>query len=144
MILLLSIGQYINLNLRPILLVLSHIKEWVMLDVYLIALGIAAIKMQDYASVFHWTWFNRFITMSILSILILIHINLDELWNKFYPINNKKYKITYWSVQHVIIAALQLAMKNANAVIALFTIVNRIVYKNMGRTNCCHGAIISC
>ncbi|MEX5925108.1 paraquat-inducible protein A [Providencia hangzhouensis] len=30
----------------------SHIKEWVMLMFYLIALGIAAIKMQDYASVF--------------------------------------------------------------------------------------------
>lgn len=85
LILLLSIGQRINLNLRPILLVLSHIKEWVMLDVYLIALGIAAIKMQDYASVFIGHGLVAFITMSILSLLILIHINLDELWRKFYP-----------------------------------------------------------
>ncbi|MBO2875337.1 paraquat-inducible protein A, partial [Providencia rettgeri] len=73
LILLLSIGQHINLNLRPILLVLSHIKEWVMLDVYLIALGIAAIKMQDYASVFIGHGLVAFITMSILSLLILIH-----------------------------------------------------------------------
>ncbi|WP_272676817.1 membrane integrity lipid transport subunit YebS [Providencia huaxiensis] len=90
LILLLPIGQRINLNLRPILLVLGHIKEWVMLDVYLIALGIAAIKMQDYASVFIGHGLVAFITMSLLSLLILIHMNLDELWHKFYPTNNKE------------------------------------------------------
>lgn len=89
LILSLLIGQKIGLNLRPILLVLSHIKEWVMLDVYLIALGIAAIKMQDYASVFIGHGLIAFITMSVLSLLILIHMNLDVLWKNFYPIEEK-------------------------------------------------------
>ncbi len=89
LILMLLIGQRINLNLRPILLVLKHIKEWVMLDVYLIALGIAAIKMQDYASVFIGNGLVAFITMAILSLLILIHMNLDELWRRFYPIDDQ-------------------------------------------------------
>ncbi|WP_369311002.1 membrane integrity lipid transport subunit YebS [Providencia rettgeri] len=89
LILSLLIGQKIGLNLRPILLILSHIKEWVMLDVYLIALGIAAIKMQDYASVFIGHGLIAFITMSLLSLLILIHINLDVLWKNFYPIEEK-------------------------------------------------------
>ncbi|MGG4608708.1 membrane integrity lipid transport subunit YebS [Providencia sp. Me31A] len=90
LILMLLIGRRINLNLRPILLVLAHMKEWVMLDVYLIALGIAAIKMQDYASVFVGHGLIAFITMSVLSLLILIHMNLDELWRKFYPIEDKE------------------------------------------------------
>lgn len=89
LILILLIGRKINLNLRPILLILIHIKEWVMLDVYLIALGIAAIKMQDFASVFVGHGLVAFITMSVLSLLILIHMNLDELWHKFYPIEDK-------------------------------------------------------
>lgn len=89
LILMLLVGRRINLNLRPILLILVHIKEWVMLDVYLIALGIAAIKMQDFASVFVGHGLIAFITMSVLSLLILIHMNLDELWRKFYPIEDK-------------------------------------------------------
>ncbi|HFF1655092.1 MULTISPECIES: paraquat-inducible protein A [Providencia] len=89
LVLSLQVGRKIGLNLRPILLVLSHIKEWVMLDVYLIALGIAAIKMQDYASVFIGHGLIAFITMSILSLLILIHMNLDLLWKNVYPIEEK-------------------------------------------------------
>lgn len=81
----LYIGQRLKFNLRPILLMLSHLKEWVMLDVYLVGLGIAAIKMQDYASVALGHGFIAFITMTLLSLLILIHFNAEELWQRIYP-----------------------------------------------------------
>ncbi|AFH92068.1 TPA: membrane integrity lipid transport subunit YebS [Providencia stuartii] len=81
----LYIGRRVRLNLRPVLLILSRLKEWVMLDVYLIGLGIAAIKMQDYASVFLGNGLIAFITMTVISLLILIHLNVEQLWQLFYP-----------------------------------------------------------
>ncbi|HBO22924.1 membrane integrity lipid transport subunit YebS [Providencia sp.] len=84
----LFIGQRLNLNLRPILLILRHLKEWVMLDVYLIALGIASIKMQDYATVYINNGLIAFITMSIVSLLIIIHMNIDRLWQYFYVVED--------------------------------------------------------
>ncbi|WBA58865.1 membrane integrity lipid transport subunit YebS [Providencia sp. 21OH12SH02B-Prov] len=81
----LYIGKYFSLNLRPVLLVLSRLKEWVMLDVYLIGVGIAAIKLQDYASVFIGNGLIAFITMTLISLLILIHLNIEQLWRTFYP-----------------------------------------------------------
>ncbi|MEX9542426.1 paraquat-inducible protein A, partial [Escherichia coli] len=81
----LYIGKYFSLYLRPVLLVLSRLKEWVMLDVYLIGVGIAAIKLQDYASVFIGNGLIAFITMTLISLLILIHLNIEQLWRTFYP-----------------------------------------------------------
>lgn len=80
-----NLGKCCRLNLRPVLLVLGRLKEWVMLDVYLIGLGIAAIKMQDYASVVLGNGFIAFITMTFISLLILIHLNVEQLWRFFYP-----------------------------------------------------------
>lgn len=85
----LYIGRRVRLNLRPVLLILSRLKEWVMLDVYLIGLGIAAIKMQDYASVFLGNGLIAFITMTVISLLILIHLNVEQLWQLFYPKKSK-------------------------------------------------------
>ena len=36
-------------GLRPVLLMLDKLKEWVMLDIYLVGIGVASIKVQDYA-----------------------------------------------------------------------------------------------
>ncbi|MEQ5183945.1 membrane integrity lipid transport subunit YebS [Providencia rettgeri] len=85
-ILSLVLARYLSINMRPILLMMKHLKEWVMLDVYLVGLGIAAIKMQDYATVSVGHGLIAFSTMSVISIIILIHINLDELWRRLYPL----------------------------------------------------------
>ncbi|MTC59136.1 membrane integrity lipid transport subunit YebS [Providencia rustigianii] len=88
-ILYLVLARYLGMNMRPVLLVMKHLKEWVMLDVYLVGLGIAAIKMQDYATVDIGHGLIAFTTMTILSLLILIHINLDELWRRLYPMKEQ-------------------------------------------------------
>lgn len=43
------LGNVLGMNLRPILLMLERLKEWVMLDIYLVGIGVASIKVQDYA-----------------------------------------------------------------------------------------------
>ncbi len=44
-------GNRLGMNLRPVLLMLERLKEWVMLDIYLVGIGVASIKVQDYAHI---------------------------------------------------------------------------------------------
>ena len=37
-------GNILGMNLRPVLLMLDKLKEWVMLDIYLVGVGVASIK----------------------------------------------------------------------------------------------------
>jgi paraquat-inducible protein A len=73
------------MNLRPVLLMLDKLKEWVMLDIYLVGIGVASIKVQDYAFLQPGIGLVAFISLTLLSILTLIHMNVEELWERFYP-----------------------------------------------------------
>lgn len=84
-ILYLHLGARLRWNLRPVLLMLGKLKEWVMLDVYLIGLGVATIKLSDYATVYIGNGLIAFISLMLLSLLMLININMDQLWQQFYP-----------------------------------------------------------
>lgn len=84
-ILYLHLGERLRLNLRPVLLMLGKLKEWVMLDVYLIGLGVATIKLGDYATVYIGNGLIAFVVLMVLSLLMLININMDQLWQRFYP-----------------------------------------------------------
>ncbi|MEN0616719.1 membrane integrity lipid transport subunit YebS [Klebsiella indica] len=79
------LGNVLGMNLRPVLLMLERLKEWVMLDIYLVGIGVAAIKVQDYAFLQPGIGLIAFISLTLLSILTLIHLNVEELWTRFYP-----------------------------------------------------------
>ncbi|MCL7680254.1 paraquat-inducible protein A, partial [Klebsiella pneumoniae] len=42
-------GNILGMNLRPVLLMLERLREWVMLDIYLVGIGVASIKVREYA-----------------------------------------------------------------------------------------------
>jgi uncharacterized paraquat-inducible protein A len=77
-------GNILGMNLRPVLLMLEKLKEWVMLDIYLVGIGVASIKVQDYAFLQPGVGLIAFVLV-ILSILTLIHLNVEQLWERFYP-----------------------------------------------------------
>lgn len=79
------IGNILTMNLRPVLLMLEKIKEWVMLDVYLIGITVAAIKVKDYAFLQPGFGLYAFVALVIVTILTLIHLNVEQLWQRFYP-----------------------------------------------------------
>lgn len=79
------LGNILGMNLRPILLMLDKLKEWVMLDIYLVGIAVAAIKVQDYAFLQPGIGLLAFISLVILSLLTLIHLNVEQLWERFYP-----------------------------------------------------------
>ncbi|EPC2361727.1 membrane integrity lipid transport subunit YebS [Citrobacter freundii] len=79
------LGNILGMNLRPVLLMLERLKEWVMLDIYLVGIGVASIKVQDYAFLQPGVGLFAFIALVILSILTLSHLNVEQLWDRFYP-----------------------------------------------------------
>ncbi|MFG6653580.1 membrane integrity lipid transport subunit YebS [Scandinavium sp. M-37] len=79
------LGNILGMNLRPVLLMLERLKEWVMLDIYLVGVGVASIKVQDYAFLQPGLGLVAFISLVLLSILTLIHLNVEQLWDRFYP-----------------------------------------------------------
>ncbi len=78
-------GNILGMNLRPVLLMLEKLKEWVMLDIYLVGVAVASIKVQDYAFLQPGIGLFAFICLVLLSILTLIHLNVEQLWERFYP-----------------------------------------------------------
>ncbi|ANI31878.1 membrane protein [Yersinia entomophaga] len=81
----LRIGSRIGMNLRPVLLMLERLKEWVMLDIYLIGMAVACIKVKEYADISPGLGLTAYLALTLLSILTLIHLNLEQLWERFYP-----------------------------------------------------------
>ncbi|MBS0847095.1 membrane integrity lipid transport subunit YebS [Citrobacter sp. JGM124] len=79
------LGNILGMNLRPVLLMLNRLKEWVMLDIYLVGIGVASIKVSDYAFITPGYGLIAFSALVILSLLTLIHLNVEQLWRRFYP-----------------------------------------------------------
>ncbi len=78
-------GNIMGMNLRPVLLMLEKLKEWVMLDIYLVAIGVACIKVREFAFIQPGVGLVAFIALVVLSLLSLIHLNMEQLWSRFYP-----------------------------------------------------------
>ncbi|CAO96559.1 Inner membrane protein YebS [Erwinia tasmaniensis Et1/99] len=81
----LFLGNKLKMNVRPLLLMLDRLKEWIMLDIYLVGIAIASIKVQDYAAITPGIGLTAFIALTLLSLLTLIHLNVEQLWHRFYP-----------------------------------------------------------
>lgn len=81
----LRFGHAFGMNLRPVLLMLERLKEWVMLDIYLIGMAVAAIKVKEYADIQAGSALIAYLSLTLLSILTLIHVNLEQLWERYYP-----------------------------------------------------------
>ncbi|WP_054180628.1 membrane integrity lipid transport subunit YebS [Trabulsiella odontotermitis] len=79
------LGNVLGMNLRPVLLMLEKLKEWVMLDIYLVGVAVASIKVQDYAFLQPGNGLIAFISLVVLSLLTMIHLNVEQLWERFYP-----------------------------------------------------------
>lgn len=79
------IGHALSMNLRPVLLMMEKLKEWVMLDIYLVGVAVAAIKVQDYAALELGYGLVAYVVLTLLSLLTIIHLNVEQLWEHYYP-----------------------------------------------------------
>lgn len=81
----LRLQQLIGHRPRYTLIILSKLKPWVMLDVYLVALGVAAFKVREYATLEFNVYLIAFVLTTVLTILLFIKINLPQIWQNLYP-----------------------------------------------------------
>ncbi|WP_233115092.1 paraquat-inducible protein A [Aggregatibacter actinomycetemcomitans] len=85
LVILLRLSQIMHIKPRNLLISLGYIKPWVMFDVYLVALGVSIFKVQEYATLELNIYLIAFIFTALLTTLLFIKINPDEVWNDFYP-----------------------------------------------------------
>ncbi|OOF68340.1 paraquat-inducible protein A [Rodentibacter caecimuris] len=85
LVIMLRLARFFRLKPRNVLLFLGYIKPWVMFDVYLVALGVTMFKVREYAELQVDIYLIAFIFTALLSTLLFIKLNLDELWQDFYP-----------------------------------------------------------
>ncbi|PJG83108.1 paraquat-inducible protein A [Caviibacterium pharyngocola] len=86
LVILLRFSQLLGVKPRNVLLALGYIKPWVMFDVYLVALGVTMFKVREYASLHIDIYLIAFIFTALLTTLLFIKLNLNALWNDFYPL----------------------------------------------------------
>lgn len=85
LVLMLRLAQLLKIKPRNLLLTINHVKPWVMLDVYLISLGVAAFKVREYATLEFDIYLLAFVFTALLTTLLFIKIDTKALWNDFYP-----------------------------------------------------------
>ncbi|MDP8101498.1 paraquat-inducible protein A [Phocoenobacter atlanticus] len=81
----LAIQRLLKQRPKYTLLLLTKIQPWVMLDVYFVALAVAAFKVHEYADLHFDIYLSAFVITTLLTTLLFIKINPQQLWSDFYP-----------------------------------------------------------
>ncbi|MGQ0287191.1 PqiA/YebS family transporter subunit [Pasteurellaceae bacterium 22721_9_1] len=89
LIILLQFSKLMGIKPRNLLITLNYIKPWVMFDVYLVAIGVTAFKVRDYASLSFDIYLIAFLVVALLTTLLFAKIEPSALWDNFYPQNVK-------------------------------------------------------
>lgn len=85
LVIMLWLAKLLHLKPRNVLLFLGYLKPWVMFDVYLVALGVTMFKVREYAALELDYYLIAFIFTALLTTLLFIKLNLNALWDEFYP-----------------------------------------------------------
>jgi len=85
LVIMLQLSKLLKIKPRNVLLFVGYIKPWVMFDVYLVALGVTMFKVREYATLEVDVYLIAFVFTALLTTLLFININLDDLWHDFYP-----------------------------------------------------------
>ena len=84
LVILLQLSKLMKIKPRNLLISLGYIKPWVMFDVYLVALGVSIFKVREYATLQVDIYLIALVFTALLTTLLFIKINPNEVWNDFY------------------------------------------------------------
>ena len=85
LVIMLQLSKLLKIKPRNVLFFVGYIKPWVMFDVYLVALAVTMFKSTRICHIRSGCVFNCFCFYPLLTTLLFIKINLDDLWHDFYP-----------------------------------------------------------
>lgn len=112
---------------------LERLKEWVMLDIYLVGIGVASIKVQDYAHIQAGVGLFSFVALVILTTVTLSHLNVgcgsDFIRSAPLRVGTRNFV----SVLGAILPAILISVVAARVAISRYACVAVIVCKNAGR-----------
>ena len=77
---------------KRLLILLSHLKHWSMIDIFFISLLVAMVKLFDYARIELGVSFVAFILTLILELIITKNISFHELWQEHENIYGEDYE----------------------------------------------------
>lgn len=81
----------LSLSLR----VLHHIEEWAMLEVYLIGIIVASVKLSSMSELKFGLGLNAFVLLLIVSIMLSSHFDSALFWQKIDQLKSKKQPLTH-------------------------------------------------
>jgi len=70
-------------TVKRLLILLSHLKPWNMLDIFFISLLVAMVKLFDYARIELGVAFIALAVTLILELIVIKNISFDELWKNY-------------------------------------------------------------
>ncbi|SPX13626.1 inner membrane protein [Escherichia coli] len=122
------------MNLRPVLLMLERLKRVGNAGYLPGRIGVASIKVQDYAHIQAVVGLFSFVALVILTTVTLSHLNVEELWERFYPQRPLRVGTrNFVSVLGAILPAILISVVAARVAISRYACVAVIVCKNAGR-----------
>ncbi|MUJ19534.1 paraquat-inducible protein A [Aliivibrio fischeri] len=65
---------------RLSLSIVQHLKDWMMLDVFLVSLAIACFKIQDHADIFVGSGLYGLVLLQFVTSLLLTHVSVRRYW----------------------------------------------------------------
>jgi len=74
---------------KQLLILLSHLKHWSMIDIFFISLLVAMVKLFDYASIQLGISFMAFVMTLVLEIIVSKNISFYELWQEHEDVYGK-------------------------------------------------------
>ena len=83
LVIMLQLSKLLKIKPRNVLFFVGYIKPWVMFDVYLVALAVTMFKVREYATLEVDVYLIAFVFTALLTTLLFIKINLDDLWHDF-------------------------------------------------------------
>jgi paraquat-inducible protein A len=79
-------------SLKYALLVIQFLKQWMMLDVFLVSVAISCFKLQDYSDIFVGVGLYGIILLQLFSLMLISRVNVRHYWEAWYKESDFSFK----------------------------------------------------
>ncbi|WP_117235485.1 paraquat-inducible protein A [Vibrio maerlii] len=71
---------------------IQYLKHWMMLDVFLVSLGVSCFKLQDYADIYMNVGLIGIVALQIFSLILIARFSARRYWDLWQPAKTTKFK----------------------------------------------------
>lgn len=71
--------------LQLALLAIHHLKQWMMLDVFLVSIAVSCFKLQDYADIYVGTGLAGLVLLQLFAIMLIGRLSVHRYWEAWQP-----------------------------------------------------------